>query len=229
MTTTTVYGRTLGWIGNVIVDEEHRRKHIGRTLVEHAVTHLHRSRIKHIGLYCFKENVQFYEDLGFKRDVEFLRLVRRPQQTPPTLSVAPRKSLQLKELLRADKLAFGADRSKLIRIILASRAGWYLVASGRSRLSYILVKVYSDMYEIGPWICINPSYDEPRKLLTSALSRIAQRPVEVSCLKKHDGALELFERFGFRAVRGGYRMYYSERPRIGVDAASYALGFLDKG
>ncbi len=44
LTTTTVYGKELAWIGNVIVDGEHRGKHIGQSLVEHAVAFLQKSQ-----------------------------------------------------------------------------------------------------------------------------------------------------------------------------------------
>jgi ribosomal protein S18 acetylase RimI-like enzyme len=70
--TTTTYGRELAWIGNVIVDREHRGKHIGNRMVEHAVSFLRKLGVRHIALYCFSENVRFYENLGFARDKPFL-------------------------------------------------------------------------------------------------------------------------------------------------------------
>src|SRR3990172_11037523 len=77
LTTTTIYGKKLAWIGNVIVDRRFRGKHIGRNLVEHAVSFLRKSGIRNLALYCFKENVDFYENLGFAKDAPFLRMRRK--------------------------------------------------------------------------------------------------------------------------------------------------------
>lgn len=71
LATTTSYGREAAWIGNVVVDRAYRGKHIGASLVEHAVGHLQKSGVKRIVLYCFNENVEFYRNLGFVKDVRF--------------------------------------------------------------------------------------------------------------------------------------------------------------
>jgi predicted N-acetyltransferase YhbS len=40
LTTTSCYGRELGWIGNVVVDKAYRNKGIGSSLVRAAIRHL---------------------------------------------------------------------------------------------------------------------------------------------------------------------------------------------
>ncbi len=229
--TTTSYGRKLAWIGNVIVDRKHRGNHIGRTLVQNAIEHLQTTKVKHIGLYCFDENVRFYRRLGFVRDASFVRLHRRPKPYHPSPfqgKAAP--SLSLRELLSADRKAFGADRSRLIQMILRTKAGWYLgAANSASARSYMLVKKYRDMFEFGPWVCIRPQKDEPRQMLRLVLGKTAEKSIEVSCLRNHRNAFLLLRRNGFDVVRHGYRMYLDNIPRIGDTGANYALGFLDKG
>ncbi len=229
--TTTSYGRKLAWIGNVIVDRKHRGNRIGHTLVQNAIDHLQRTKVKHIGLYCFDENVRFYRRLGFVRDAPFVRLHRRPKPYHPSPfqgKAAP--SLPLRELFSADRKAFGADRSRLIQMILTTRAGWYLSAANRASAgSYMLVKKYRDMFEFGPWVCIGPQQDEPRQILRLALGKTAEKPVEVSCLRNHRKAFSLLRRNGFEMIRHGYRMYLDNIPRMGDAEANYALGFLDKG
>jgi hypothetical protein len=132
--------------------------------------------------------------------------------------------------MAADRKAFGADRSKLIRDVLHEKAGWY-IGSGRdaSSASYLMVRKYSADYEFGPWICTNPMRDEPREMLSRALAMIRPAPVEISCLQQNRRAVATLKANDFRKVREGYRMFFEQRTEIGNDTSQYALGFLDKG
>ncbi len=231
LTTTTVYGKELAWIGNVIVDEGHRGKHIGQSLVEHAVSFLQKSGVRHIALYCFSEHERFYENLGFVKDSSFLRLRRsaaraKHPKNPPQFLRPP----LLTKVMAADRKAFGADRSKLILDVLREKAGWY-IGSGRdaSSASYLMSREYPDDCEIGPWICTNPLRDEPGEMLSRALAIIRPVPVEISCLQQNRGAVHTLKANHFRKVREGYRMFFEQRTEIGNDTSQYALGFLDKG
>jgi ribosomal protein S18 acetylase RimI-like enzyme len=231
ITTTTVYDRKLAWIGNVIVDKDHRGRQIGHALVEHAASSLRKSSVGHIALYCYKEHVKFYENLGFLRNRSFVRLRRNARRVQHVTRWGDfRRPLSLVRLLAADKEAFGADRSELIRAFLAEKAAWYLGSSrGISSTSYLMVKEYLNDCEFGPWICINPLPDEPREMIERALSKIKPVPVEISCLRENWRALQLLKKNKFRKIREGYRMIFEERAHIGSDSSQYALGFLDKG
>jgi GNAT superfamily N-acetyltransferase len=231
LTTTTVYGRRVAWIGNVIVDRAFRGRRIGHGLVEHSLAFLLKSRIQRIALYCFSEHLRFYQSMGFVKDTAFLRLQRKaqPADRVPSPSTAEH-GLTLKQLLMADRKAFGADRSKLIRNVLTTGAGRYLGTSeGAQRTTYLMIRQYSDLCEFGPWVCLDPNRTEPQKMLRNALALISKVPVEVSCLQKNRSPLALLERESFRVVRNGFRMLFEERADLGDDRAQYALGFLDKG
>lgn len=126
----------------------------------------------------------------------------------------------------ADKHAFGANRSRLLRDVLGNRAGWYLGSTrGKTRLSYLMVKDYHDECELGPWVCINPLQGEPKRMLNLALRKIGQVSAEVSCLGENEVTLRLMKDEGFRTLREGYRMFYGSRAHIGNDRAQYAAGF----
>jgi ribosomal protein S18 acetylase RimI-like enzyme len=223
--TTTRYGRKLAWIGNVIVDRNHRGAHIGQSLVQIALEYLQKSNVKHIALYCFDENVRFYRRLGFVRDAPFVRLRRKSTRAPPTsLAHLGHRGPPLGGVLSLDRRAFGADRSKLIRMVLRSKSGRYLGSSD----SYLLVKESKEMYEIGPWVCSRQPKAQASEMLDLALRMIGGKPIEVSCLRNHQ-AYGLFRKRGFRVMSQGYRMYLGRVARIGDPAANFALGFLDKG
>lgn len=230
LATTASYGRTLGWIGNVIVDRKYRGRHIGQALVRTAVRYLQGQGIEHVALYCFNDNVKFYRKLGFKEDVSFIRLQRKPKPLPYVLTTPPRGRLPLRDVFRTDKKAFGADRSRLIRSLLRTRGGWYEGnSSNRSAISFLLVKKYKEMYEFGPWVCIKPTENSPRELLQLAMSKAAKKTIEVSCLSNHRLSLRLLQENGFIVVNNGHRMFLGQVVKIGQDKANYALGFLDKG
>jgi predicted GNAT family acetyltransferase len=231
LATTTVYGKELAWIGNVIVDTDHRGKHIGQSLVEHAVSFLQKSGVRHIALYCYNEHERFYENLGFVKDSSFLRLRRSAQLVKRSLNQSQSiRSPPLAKIIEADRMAFGADRSKLIREVLRDKAGRYF-GSGRdtSSASCLMVREYSDDCELGPWICTNPTGEEPGEMLSRALIMIRPVPVEVSCLSENKGAVHAFEVNDFRKVREGCRMFFERVTKLGNDRSQYALGFLDKG
>jgi ribosomal protein S18 acetylase RimI-like enzyme len=223
--TTTRYGERLAWIGNVIVDRKHRGEHIGQSLVQTALKHLQKSGVLHIALYCFNDNVKFYRRLRFVRDAPFARLRREPARHPPSpTGLRPHRKLPLVQLLSLDRRAFGADRSRLIRTVLRTKAGWYV----GSPSAYLLVKESGGMCEIGPWVCSKLPTRQDAAMLRLALSRMAGKPIEVSCLREHP-AYRLFRRMGFQLLSRGYRMYYQRVADVGMDEANFALGFLDKG
>ena len=228
--TTTRYGRKLGWIGNVIVDRKHRGKRIGHSLVLEAVACLQQSKVEHIGLYCFNENVKFYRRLGFVCDAPFVRLRREQKQFRSSpLARGAYQRLPLRSVLASDKKGFGADRATLIRKLLRTKTAWYLgFSNGPNASSYLLVKEFKDMFELGPWICIDPPNGQPREMLSIALDRTTGKPTEASCFQHHP-AFALLRKDGFRTMRKGYRMFLGKTPRLGRPQANYALGFLDKG
>lgn len=230
ITMTTVYGRKLAWIGNVIVDKRYRGRNIGHTLIEHAVSHLQKARVQHIALYCYLEHVKFYEDLGFARDKPFVRVRRsKPGKEPLRVPKTSRQLPPLPNIFAADKRAFGADRSKLIRALLADKVAWILGSSQGASTSYLMVKEYGNECEIGPWICTDPSRDDPEEMMNRALSKMGPVTVEASCMRDNWRALRVLKKNDFRTVRSGYRMFFKKKAHLGDDGAQFALGFLDKG
>jgi len=228
MVTTTSYGKEIAWVGNVVVKELARGSHIGQRLVEHAVAYLRDSGIRKIALYCMWKNVRFYEKLGFVRDVKFVRLHRKAQYRYD--SGHDRNfgdPSPLASMLAVDKKAFGADRSKLLHLLLtADRHGIIFDSDNRS---FLVVKTYNEMSEFGPWVG-TASFDEnDGKWIEHITNRYARKPIEASCLASNRKVLNVLKRDGFCVTNVGYRMCYASRQTIGRDQANFLLGFLDKG
>jgi len=230
LATSTTYGKGLAWIGNIVVDRKERGREIGRRLVEHAVVYLHRKRVRHVALYCFKENARFYKHLGFVVEASFIRLARKAKRANAPNHQDLTGTPQLSELLRLDRKAFGADRSKLLRLVTAKRTvSWVSLSVGEEFRSYLMVRRYVDLCELGPWISSRQRRFELTEILHRALNESGGLPIEVSVLTKNRLVTTVFRGQGFRVVRKGYRMLHGEPVRLGEDRCQCVLGFLDKG
>ncbi len=64
-------------IFDVIVDEKHRAKGLGKKLMFLVKNHKKLQDVKHFELYCLSEMVEFYEKLGFTDKLENLVLMRK--------------------------------------------------------------------------------------------------------------------------------------------------------
>ena len=229
LVTTAHYGRRIAWIGNVVVKREYRKRHIGQQLVDRAVNYLIKNHAKHVALYCFKENVQFYRKLGFVQGARFVRLRREPKPFLSKLPVeAPFQPLNLPSVLAIDRKGFGADRHQLIRSLLNEGLAWYLSCHGASSASYLLVKNYEDMNEIGPWVSFGLNSGELNLLLQLVINKSARKPIEIAC-PIDSRALKILKKNGFHPTNEGRAMYFKHVARIGRPRAIVAHGFLDKG
>jgi GNAT superfamily N-acetyltransferase len=230
LATTTRYGKQIGWIGNVVVGKQYRHRHIGQQLVERAIQHLSENRVRHIALYSFKDNFQFYKKLGFVQGPAFsrLRLERQPF-TDIVTNKSPIKPLALSSMLSMDRKAFGADRSRLLNLLLNSGYGWYLGYAAASSSSYLMVKKYEDMYELGPWVSFGLDPNELDSLLRIALATARGKPVELSCPLSNRNISRFTKNQKFRKTNEGRVMFYERIGEIGQPKAIVAFGFLDKG
>ncbi len=230
MLTTTRFGRKIAWIGNVVVKRAVRGRHIGQKLVEHALDYLRSVGVRHVAVYCFLENVRFYERLGFVIDVKFVRLHRnRRAKMAGGLKNERQRDDESSSghLFNLDRRAFGADRSPLFDMVLREGHGRVLEAHGQSAL---LVKVYENMYEFGPWVGFRRfDYQKDGRLIDDAVLRYSGKPIEASCLLSNRKVLKRMKHDGFCIVNVGYRMYHIRKIKLGRDSVSYLLGFLDKG
>ena len=229
LATSAHYGRKVAWIGNVVVDRKYRGRRVGQLLVEHAVDYLSRGRIKHIALYSFEENYRFYKNLGFVEGARFVRMRREPVRLNRTFTIETSESLTLSSLLAMDKKAFGADRRRLITALLNEGSAWYFGYTARSRGSYVLVKKYRDMNEVGPWISFGLGSRELDLLLQFILSRSGRKPIEIACPVANTQALRTLKKNRFHVINEGRVMFYKRRARLGQCRAIIAQGFLDKG
>ena len=230
LTTTTSYGKQIAWIGNVVVEKSRRGKHIGQALVKHAIRYLQKTGVKRIALYSFEDNVAYYRKLGFIQGPRFSRFRRERQPLRRTASQSGvSKAISVRALLAMDRIAFGANRARLLVDMLKSSAASYLGYSIKSKSSYLLAKGYEDMCELGPWISFNLLPADLESMLHLALKKAKSKPVEIACPLTNRKILAMLSKSHFRTIKQGHVMYYGRFSRIGQPNAVVAFGFLDKG
>jgi predicted N-acetyltransferase YhbS len=227
LTVAITYGKSCGWIGNVVVDRKDRGAGIGSRLVQSAIRYLLRGHVKTIALYSYPENEAMYKRLGFSATDSFARL----SMSEDIESSRQRTGrVPLNQILSLDRRAFGADRSRLLRRVYREfPKSWAWVIKDDMVYGYSLVKRYKDSSEIGPMICEPASYEPVATLLRSSISLVRKWPLEMSVPEPNLTVLEAATSIGFRVEKKGIVMSYTRLHPAVVKPSIGALGFLDKG
>src|SRR5215216_2256343 len=115
-TTTTTYGNDLAWIGMVLVDPSERRQGIATKLMNVALDYLN-GKVATVKLDATAQGKPVYEKFGFQVE----SLVERWSGTRKARNTETPKALDhdaIQDLLALDRVAFNADRSKLIQELI---------------------------------------------------------------------------------------------------------------
>lgn len=209
-TTTTIYGE-LAWIGMVLVEPQQRRQGIAAQLLTVALEYL-ADKVETIKLDATTLGQPVYEKFGFAVESQVERWAGRAQST----EAEPESSRRLhqdaiREVLELDRVAFGADRSKLIEalmndacvppVLLRSADGalsGYAVARNGTRKTYV-----------GPVVAKDPQVIET--LLDQMMSQLPQRDVYIDINKECIVATSLLSERGFVKERDLIRMVKGRR------------------
>ena len=226
LTTTAAYGRSVGWIGNVVVSKQHRGAGIGSNLVQSGIRHLLRARVRRIGLFSFPENEAMYKRMGFDTTDGFerLSLSHCTQDTTEGIGRVP-----FHQILRLDKRAFGADRNRLLRRLYREFPKHWAWVINSEVSGYSLVKHYQDSSEIGPLICEHSSQENITGLLKYSAALTEKWPLEMTVPEPRLKVAEAAARLGFRVERKGSVMSYAKLDPVVIPDSVGAFGFLDKG
>ena len=204
-TTTTIYD-TLAWIGMVLVDPQHRRQGIAAQLMNVALDYL-KDRVETIKLDATALGQPVYEKFGFEVESEVERWTGNATGGGArSLPVMDRAAL-----LELDRIAFNADRSKLIeRLIDDACVAPVLIRAADGALSgYALARSGTRKTYVGPVVANDPRVIET--LMDEMLSQLPGRDVYIDINKECiDDDTRLLPQRGFvkerdliRMVKGG--------------------------
>jgi len=188
ITTTVSFGK-MGWLGNLIVREEYRRKNTGGLLVNRAVDYLSRKGVGTIGLYAYPHLVAFYEHFGFKLDKDFSVLRGEPVFPSPINALKKIQEEFIPSVIAFDSKCFGANRAKLLESMFFSGKNLcYGLIDNEEVKGFAAAKLYDRMADIGPIVCKENGVDDAKLLLGNLLAKLPGLKVSI-CVPRNENAL----------------------------------------
>ncbi len=202
---------SLGWFGNLIVDEEHREKGVGSLLVNHAINYLQGKGVKTVGLYAYPNLKHFYGSLGFKVDEDFTLL---SIESLGTLSAKALPKVRKKEIAAIESFDcqfFGGNRARLLESIILEKGNLsYCQFEDGEVEGYVAATVYERMAWLGPLICRVGKFDIATSLVRAVLSKLGGLSVYAVLPKKEIALADLFLKAGFMEDFSVTRMFLGD-------------------
>ncbi len=119
----------VGWLGAIVVAEEHRRRGIGRAMTEELMRRLREAGCETLSLESTDAGRPMYERMGFRLVTHYHQLQAdhiEERPLPPAGSHArPLRRADLPAVCALDRQATGEDRSAALEV-LADGGGWAL-------------------------------------------------------------------------------------------------------
>jgi GNAT superfamily N-acetyltransferase len=201
-TTTTTYGDELAWIGMVLVDPQHRRQGIAAKLMRVALEYLE-GKVGAVKLDATALGQPVYERFGFQVE----SLVERWSGAGNSRGRDSNDRTDfLSELMALDRMAFNADRSKLIgELVSRSVVSPVLVRDADGALSgYALARRGTRANYVGPVVAKDPQQVET--LLDQVLSELGDSRVYIDFNTECSAGTSLLSDRGFVKERDLIRM-----------------------
>jgi len=196
--TSVKYGKS-GWIGNLLVRPEARRRGIGRALIERSVSVLLKSGVETIWLTASDEGAGLYRKLGF---AVIDSVYRWTGSAAANLSLPP-DPLDLESVRAVDRVGWGDRRESLLEVTCAR--GRLHTSSG----GFICCQQWDDGLQIGPWGCLIQS--QAAQLMDQLLVE-GERKVFLDVPAGNFNANELLVRRGFTVKGSALLMYLGHHP-----------------
>jgi len=165
----------LGFIGNMVVVEDHRRRGVGAAVLEAIVDFLSRERgCTRLELNATPEGRPLYERYGFETIgmSTFARIGRAVAlSTDPSVTVRSGGTDDLENLVAYDQPRFGGDRRPILEVLLGSEAARFVIVERDGAIAgYACVQL--DGPRMGPMVADAPSVAET--LLLEALTMVPE-------------------------------------------------------
>jgi GNAT superfamily N-acetyltransferase len=213
-TTTTTYDRELAWIGMVLVSPENRRRGIATQLIKTALEYLS-GKVRTVKLDATPEGQPVYEGLGFEVESLIERWVGvAPVRTVYSSNVVGDTNLDFEtcsEMVELDRLIFGVDRSRLIKILIDNACvapAFERAADGRLS-GYGLARRGASADYVGPVIVTEAETAAP--LLDRLLGQLPDQQIYVDLNSSFKTGERVLTDRGFRKQRNLIRMSYGTK------------------
>lgn len=198
-----------GWISMVLVTEMHRHRGLASALLRHLIAHLEGRGLVPM-LDATPQGRGIYLPLGF-HDVEPISRWRGSGR-----GTGPRPAREAVSI-DGDHVAFGADRSAILRDLLA-RPQAYALADGEG--AFLLTRDGRTATQIGPIVARTPQ--QAVTLLDQAIATLAG-PVLIDVPDRETALRETLVRQGFAVERAFIRMALGRQQAFGDPARMRAI------
>jgi hypothetical protein len=177
--------------------------------VKHAADYLRSVGVSSVGLYAYEHLIDFYGNLGFRRDRDFLVLrANNVAGSDPKEKTKAVGSSDLKRIIEFDRGCFGVSRERLLTQIIRKRANTTFVAKENGQfVGYGTTKVYQEMAEVGPLACLSTHPWVALELMDSLLNKIRGKEAYMCLPLIETALLDLATEFGFTKTFSVARMF----------------------
>jgi GNAT superfamily N-acetyltransferase len=231
--TTLRYGRSLAWIGMVLVDPRFRRRGIATALMDRAIAYLRERAVATIQLDATDAGRAVYATLGFVEEHAVTRClggagidVDRPGD-PATKAMT---AADLPAVIALDEECFGVDRSELLRSLWsAPRGGAWLQRDQEGVVQgFLFTRPGANAHYLGPWCASTPAI--AGRLLHAAIGSIGRgQPFLVDLAAPCATATDLLAPLGFAPARSCTRMRLGPIPPRGRPERVFGISGFETG
>ena len=201
----------VGWFGNLIVKEKHRKKGVGTLLVKHAVNYLQSKGVQTIGLYAYPHLTGFYGNLGFHSEQDFSVLHVEKLDFLAAETLPRGGSQQIQAIEKFDARCFGGNRKRLLEsIILEKNNLCYYKSKGNDVEGYAAATVYEKTAWIGPLVCREGKVDVAVSLLSAVLGKLKGKSVYAVLPKKETTLANMLFSLDFKKDFSVSRMFLGQ-------------------
>lgn len=224
------YDRRFGWVGMVLVHPTARRRGVGTRLLQHAVEYLRGRGIVGVKLDATPMGREVYLQRGFEDEYPVSRYEGRVPAAAETPGSAVQRLAErdLPELAATDAMAFGAERSRVLRVLSARDPELCFVhrVAGEAK-GHLIARHGHEAVQVGPWVATEP--DAARELWHAFLQRVPGERVLVDVPHPNGAAVELMREAGFVVQRGFTRMFLGENMHPGRPELIFGTSSAEKG
>ena len=235
-----VFDRTC-WIGMVIVGKDHRRRGLGRRLMERCLEHGERECCRRFVLDGTSQGAPLYASLGFREAFAVGTANGRPRADARQAPIGPEpaetagllirrmEARDLDEVAAIEAGAQGADRRKLFEVLLEQNPGRGFVCADRhgELEGFVMYRPGHHSTQIGPLVA--RGLISATGLLRSAFSDTRGNDVTLTIPLSNGHTLRLIEEWGLEAEPRLNRMCRGSDPTDAGTDMIYVMSGPEKG
>jgi GNAT superfamily N-acetyltransferase len=223
-TTTAInYANRIAWIGMVLVEREHRRQGISKTLLTNILEKL--EGVKSIKLDATPEGQHVYKQFDFNEEYLIARMINASMKKLPAddhVSPEPTMLNDLEEIIDLDELVFGANRTQLIESMIKEHPEKMgVLRRNNSIVGFALGRKGSKYHHVGP--VFGSNINDVKTLIKKALNELTHQPVVMDVLSDKEDLITWLNSLGFVPQRHFVRMYKTQNPFPGTIDKQYAI------